>query len=82
MPFSLFESSAAFIAVDRTILFEDIHVIGFPDNTLALMKSYLLNRFQKVKVDGEMLDAVPLQYWVPLNAYVVMYQFHAKDNQF
>ena len=61
----LLDLSAAFDTIDHALLLEDLYVVGVRGEALAFLKSYLLNRFQRVNIDGVMSDPVPLQYGVP-----------------
>ena len=40
-------------------------MVGVREEALAFLKSYLLDRFQRVNIDGALSDTVPLQYGVP-----------------
>ena len=61
----LLDLSAAFDTIDHELLLEDLYAVGVREEALAFLKSYLLNRFQRVHIDGVMSDAVPLRYGVP-----------------
>ena len=60
--------SAAFDAVDRRILIEELFHCGIQNSALALLKSYLEDPYQQV-VTGSALSAVSfLQCVVPLDS--------------
>ena len=49
----LYNLSAAFDTVSHQILLEKLKLYGFDNNSLAWMKSFLLNRKQSVEVCGK-----------------------------
>lgn len=61
----LLDLSAAFDTIDHELLLADLYAVGVREEALSFLRSYLLNRFQRVNIDGAMSEAVPLQYGVP-----------------
>ena len=61
----LLDLSAAFDTIDHEMLLGDLYEIGICDSALALFRSYLSDRFQKVNINGEISDGLPLQCGVP-----------------
>ena len=61
----LLDLSAAFDTVDHDLLVNDLYNSGLRDSALALIKSYLGDRFQSVLVDQAVSDPAPLRCGVP-----------------
>ena len=57
--------SKAFDTIDHKILVEKLHYYGVRGNALALISSYLSNRYQCVSALGETSDKLPIIYGVP-----------------
>ena len=62
----LLDLSAAFDTIDHSILLSRLHsTYGLTGNALALLSSYLSNRFQKVTINNNSSDPLPLTTGVP-----------------
>ena len=58
--------SADFDTIDHSILPERLHTsFGVDGLPLKRVKSYLSNRHQKVKIDNNLSNVLPIQYGVP-----------------
>ena len=68
--------SKAFDTLDHDLLVAKLHAYGFSNNALRLIKSYLSDRWQRVKINN------PYTTWSALWAYGVvisMFDFHRSD---
>ena len=61
----LLDMSAAFDLVDKSILIEKLKLYGLDDHSSNWLESYLSRRYQRVLVDGELSDPLPLEVGVP-----------------
>ena len=62
----LLDLSAAFDTIDHSILLSRLHsTYGLTGNALALLSSYLSNRFQKVTINNNSSEPLPLTTGVP-----------------
>ena len=61
----LLDLSAAFDTIDQNLLLNDLEFYGCSTNSIALMRSYLFQRSQKIVINGCLSDAMPLKYGVP-----------------
>ena len=57
--------SAAFDTVDHEILLQELSQCGVQDSALALLRSYLENRYQQVIVDGKVSEPSRVRCGVP-----------------
>ena len=55
----------AFDKVPYAVLLKKLHTFGMDLNFISLMRSYLLNRTQKVSTQGELSNALPVLSGVP-----------------
>lgn len=63
---TMLDLSAAFDTIDRKILISRLsEVFGFKDNALNLLKSYLHDRNQKIKINDLYPNDLPISYGVP-----------------
>ena len=63
---TLLNLSAAFDTIDHPILLERLHTsFGIDGLPLKWVKSYLSNRHQKVKIDDNLSNVLPILYGVP-----------------
>ena len=61
----LLDMSAAFDLVDKSILIGKLKLYGLDVPSSTLMESYMSSRYQRVFVDGELSDPLPLKVGVP-----------------
>ena len=61
----MLDMSAAFDVVDTTILLDKMKQYGFDDSSIKWIKSYMSDRSQKVYIDGQLSDALPLDVGIP-----------------
>ena len=63
---TLLDLSAAFDTIDHSILLERLHTsFGIDGLPLKWVKSYVSNRHQKVKIDNNISNVLPILYGVP-----------------
>ena len=63
---SLLDLSVAFDSIDHSILLERLNTsFGIDELSLKWVKSYLSNRYQKVKIDNNLSNVLPILYNVP-----------------
>ena len=63
---TLLDLSAAFDTIDHSILLERLQTsFGIDGLLLKWVKSYLSNRHQKVKIDNNLSNVLPIVYGVP-----------------
>ena len=63
---TLLDLSAAFDTIDHSILLERLQTsFGIDGLPLKWVKSYLSNRHQKVKIDNNLFNVLPIMYGVP-----------------
>ncbi len=77
----LLDLSAAFDTIDHTILLKRLsNRMGIKGNAVKWFKSYLSDRYQYVKVEGQFSRFVPLNHGVPqgssLGATKVIFIWH------
>ena len=61
----LLDMSAAFDLVDKSILIGKLKLYGLDENSSTWLESYMSGRHQRVFVDGELSDPLPLEVGVP-----------------
>ena len=61
----LLDMSAAFDLVDKSILLDKLKLYGVDGHSSNWLESYMSNRYQRVFVDGELSDPLPLEVGVP-----------------
>ena len=61
----LLDLSAAFDLVDTRILLKKLEIYGFKREATTWLESYLTGRYQRVYVDGELSEALPVHVGVP-----------------
>ena len=61
----LLDRSAAFDTVDHGILIEELFQCGIRDSALALLKSYLDDRYQQIVIGNAVSESSLLQCGVP-----------------
>ena len=63
---TMLDLSAAFDTIDHDILLNRLtHTFGIKDKALNFLKTYLVNRNQKVKINGFYSSEIPLSFGVP-----------------
>ena len=61
----MLDLSAAFGMVDLNLLLEKLIIYGFHENAIEWIKSYLIERSQKVLIDGALSDPKNVEVGVP-----------------
>ena len=61
----LLDMSAAFDLVDKEILIGELKLYGLDDKSSSWMESYMSQRSQRVFLDGELSDTLPVEVGVP-----------------
>ena len=61
----LLDMSAAFDLVDKQILIGKLKLYGMDDKSSSWMESYMSQRSQRVFLDGELSDSLPVEVGVP-----------------
>ena len=76
----LMDLSKAFDTINHDLLIEKLHVYGIRGTSLKLLKHYLSNRFQRMKIEDEFSTWEELHTGVPQGSvlgplFILMYYF-------
>lgn len=72
---TILDLTKAFDTVSHSILIEKLTYYGITGSALALLRSYLLNRYQCVKLGTKISDMLKITSGVPQGSVLVPYNF-------